>query len=100
MATYLTFDLTTNSKAVVMKTNDLILSPDINYKSVTVLIENITYISQEENNSDGVNVILNNGTRYTILPSSVTRVGAVDKSPGVYTDSEELKNDIISLMAL
>lgn len=99
MPTYLTFDLTANSKAVVLKTNDAIHSPDVDYRIVTIQINLVEYIVLEENDADGINIVLSSGEKYTIDPMVVTRVGTHDKSPLTYgLDSEQLRLDLIDLI--
>jgi hypothetical protein len=99
MPTYLTFDLTANSKAVVLKTNDTIVSPDVDYRCVVISIDDIARIVLEENDSDGINVSLLDGEKYPINPAIVTRVGIHDKSPATYgADSQQLLDDLIELI--
>lgn len=76
MADLLTFELTTNGKAVKMKTNMLEYTPDIDYAKVTIAIDSICHIVQEENNQDGINITLKSGIKHTVSPFHVTKVGA------------------------
>lgn len=100
MPTFITFDLSASGKSIIMKSNDAIASPFIDFREVTIQIANVETVILEENNDDGVNINLVSGAKYTIKAQEVTRVGTKDKSPVTYTDSEELKTDLIALAGL
>ncbi len=109
MADLLTFDLTPNSKAIELKTNDLIYVPEVDYQNVTIQLSLVEYIVQEENEVDGLNIVLSSGEKYTIDPKFVTRVGAVNGTVSasyglpndpynVYVDSTTLRTELINLI--
>ena len=109
MPTFITFELTSNSKAIQLKTNDLSSNPSVDYKRVVINLEDVGHLVEEENPTDGVNVILVDGTKYTILPYHVSMIGvktypliSVPELGGgsfeVCPDNETLLNDLIQLI--
>lgn len=100
MPTFITFDKTITGNSVIMKSNDAIASPFVDFREVVIQISNVETIILEENNDDGININLTSGKKYTIKASEVTRVGTNNKSPFTYTSSEELKDDLIALAGL
>ena len=109
MADLLNFTLTPQLKAVYMQTGDAIHIPEIDYRSVDIQISSIEQVIKEENDADGINVILSSGTKHTINPLFVTSVGNEQGTvpvnyglPGdpylVFPDTATLRNAIINLI--
>ena len=74
----LTFDITTNKEAVFMLPNQLpTLEPSIDYKEIDITTQSIKRIVLEANGDDGLNVVFLDGTKETINPAFVSRVGSV-----------------------
>jgi len=110
MSDLIKFELTPNSKAVNMTTNDLTQTPDIDFSGAIIKVDNVVRIVEEKNPQDGLNVYMTDGEKYTIKPDLVTMVGAtagtVPRSLGlsgdpylVYADNDTLKNALINLIS-
>lgn len=97
MPTYFTFDLTPNSKAVTMATNDLAAAPEIDYLEITILIEDLSRFVLEEVEANGVNIILRDKTKFTIKKELVSRIGLVNAP---FATNKEVKTALENLIGL
>ena len=101
MPKLISFELTANSKAIEMKTNDAVQSASIDYTEVIIPIESIDHLVLEENEADGVNIILMSGEKHSIKHTDVSQVGANDYSnapPYVYPDRSTFISDLVVLV--
>jgi len=74
--TLITIELSANGKALIVKTNQAVADPSIDYRQVNILIANIAWMLLEENPSDGVALLMNTGQKISMNYTSVTSVGA------------------------
>lgn len=99
---FITFELTPNGKAIRLKSNALANLPEIDFIEVTIQLCNIAYIVVEEQSSSGLNITLTCGTKYVLLPGTVTMVGAIDyKLTPTYVcpDNTTLWQNLLTLLA-
>ena len=98
---FITFTISTNGIAIILRTNDLINLPEIDHKTVIIPLNSISHLIQEENDGDGINVLLANGSKYTITPGTITMIGTNDYKllPSyVCPDNDTLLNDLMVLI--
>lgn len=101
MPKYLSFELTTNNKAIKMSANDAALLPSVDYDFVYIPINSVDHLVIEKNEIDGLNVVLTSGQKHTIKFQEVSQVGANDYSgsaPYVYPDMNTFITDLIALV--
>ena len=108
MSDLITFELTANGNAIVMKSNLLALTPDITYKCVIIPINSIDYMVEEDVQTDGINVILHSGNKHTVMPNYVTKIGTTTYTHPitiaglgsflVCPDNDTLLADLLTLM--
>ncbi len=97
MPTFFTFDLTPNSKAVTMATNDLAASVEIDYLEITILLDSISRLVLEEVEANGTNIILKDKTKFTIQKEYVTRIGTVNAP---FATNKDVKTALENLIGL
>jgi hypothetical protein len=98
---FITFSLSANGMAIILRTNDLINLPEIDHKAVVIPLSSISYFIQEENSVDGINVMLSNGSKYNVTPGTITMIGAIDYklTPGyVCPDTDTLVTELLNLI--
>lgn len=98
---FITIELTANAQAIILKTNSLILSPEIDYDKVIIPLSSICHIIQEENSNDGINIMMVNDTKYSINPNYITMIGSNDYKllPSyICPNNDTLVNDILALV--
>jgi hypothetical protein len=97
---FITITLSINGLAIILHTNDLVNLPEVDYKTVVIPLGSISHFIQEENDEDGINVMLVNGSKYTITPGTITMVGTNDYKllPSyVCPDNDTLLTDLLNL---
>lgn len=97
MPTLLTFDSTTNGKGIILKTNDAIADLSIDYRSVTIPTASILRIVLEENESDGINILMIDLKKFVVKKESISRIGATNAP---FTDNDQVRQLLEDLAGL
>lgn len=73
MPTLITAETSITGKSIILRRNDF----PADWRKLCIPISSVCHIVEEDGEGDGINIIMLNGTKYTLKPAWFTSVGAI-----------------------